>query len=112
MRSACNTAAGVPSATISVHDRDTVAEHRGVVVVQPRPSVSLADKIEQPDLVSDVEMIGRLVQQQYPWFLRQSAGWRAVAAAPRPKARASSGRPDAPYRHIGQRLINDCIIFR
>lgn len=60
-----------------VQDGDAVAEHGGMVeIVQRRHDRQAlpAHQIEQADLVADVEMVGRLVQKQDMWLLRQRAG--------------------------------------
>ena len=58
-----------------VHHRDAVAEHCGMVQVMQGGhdcQFLAADKIKQPDLVPDIEMIGRFVQKQNPRLLRQA----------------------------------------
>lgn len=60
-----------------VHDGDAIAEHGGVIkIVQRRHDGQAlpAHQIEQADLVTDIEVVGRFVQKQDMRLLRQCAG--------------------------------------
>lgn len=96
-----------------VHDGDAVTEHGGVIeVVQRRHNGQAlsAYQIEQADLVTYVEMVGRLVQEQDMRLLRQRAGDMQALPFAAGKMVPAALRLIS-HIHIGECCVNDGVIL-
>ena len=91
-----------------------VTEHRRVIEIMQSSGhreLLLPNKMQKCDLVADIEVVGRFVQEQDLRLLRQSAG--DVQTLP-----FSTGKrmphplSEAFHINVTQRLVNDCIILR
>ena len=93
------------------HD-DPVAEYGGEVQIVQRDDarqVEVAHHAQDPDLIMDVEMVGRFIQKEYAWRLRQCAGnVDALLLATReglPELRPPPLHVDAGQRRSDRRLV-------
>ena len=61
----------------TLHDGDAIAEHGGVIEIVEscgNRQALLAHQMQQGDLVADIQMVRRFIQQQNVWLLRQRPG--------------------------------------